>query len=334
MNVRSDVAVSAQQYFPTYQIPDESEIALKEYDLSAQGLAADQHGISVAAGLLVILAGGITTILGSENGGSFISALVFQASKQTEFLSYLAVFGLSIVAVRYLVELQKSATHGARKIIILRRLLGIDYGHIEKVLPSDRLEGANEPFAIAMFPGWGSTVSMAAVTVAAVSSYMMYGLAVGFVASRQSFSHYFVYSLEIKSMVFSTSLGIANFALMIIIYRRSLFEEWETHRFHLAKLLGNIMRLRLKRRMGHVLYRLELSVFEAKRLGINLGAFEKILVRIEDRRFYLHRGNSVSDAAKALVRKVKFKARGGGSTIPQQLCRSNFLSKIRRDFRR
>jgi len=331
---QSQLAISAQQYFPTYQIPDESEIVLKEYDLSAQSLAADQRGISVAAGVLVIIAGSITTIVGSDNGEAYLGKMVGSATAQTEILTYLAIFGLACLAIRYLSELQKSATHGARKIVILRRLLGLDYGNMEKVLPATGVEGANEPFAIPLFPGWGATVSLAALTVSAVSAYMFYGLALSFDASSKSLLHNFLQISGALRPWASVGIAVGVLGALLALYRRFLFEEWETYRYFAASLFGVVVRIPLKDRMGYVLYRLELSVYEAKRLGIDLKKFEKILLRIEDRRFYKHSGNSVRALAGAVYRRVRYKAVGGGSTIAQQLCRSNFISTIPRDIRR
>jgi len=155
-------AETAQQYFPTYRIPHEKhEVALREYDLSAQALTADQRSISVATGLVVLGVGFLGTLIGSDNGlGSVEEGLkglnIFQ-----EMGLLAVVLAIPFVVMRYFADLQRSATHATRKIVVLRRLMGIDYGNVERVFPIDRIEGANEPFAISMWPGWLSIGALA-----------------------------------------------------------------------------------------------------------------------------------------------------------------------------
>lgn len=62
-------ADAAQQYFPTYRVPrDKIEVTLREYDLSAQALTADQRSISLATGLAVLGISFSGTLIGSDSG--------------------------------------------------------------------------------------------------------------------------------------------------------------------------------------------------------------------------------------------------------------------------
>ena len=161
-------ADAAQQYFPTYRVPaDKVEVTLREYDLSAQALTADQRSISVATGLAVIGISFSGSLLGSDGALGTLKTALGDIGHVGEVLLFAIAIGLSLVVVRYFAELQRSATYAARKIVVLRRLLGIDYGNQERVFPADRIEGANEPFAISMFPGWGSIGPLAAAIIAA-----------------------------------------------------------------------------------------------------------------------------------------------------------------------
>jgi penicillin-binding protein 1A len=327
-------ADAAQQYFPTYRIPaDKIEVALKEYDLSAQALTADQRSISLATGLAVLGISFSGTLLGSDNGLRALKSALEEVGHIGELGLAALVIAIALVVVRYFAELQRNATYAARKIVVLRRLLGVDYGTQERVFPTDRIEGANEPFAIAMFPGWGSIGPLASAIVAVFAGAV---LAILFSTLAQQEGS--LASAASKRVGDATYLlpTIAAFAagLLLTIYRAWLLESWETKRFLAGKAVANELSVTLKERMGHVLYRLELSVYEAKRVGIYLDGFLPILLHIEDRRFFRHNGNDWRAFARALLLRWKYGFTSGGSTIDQQLFRSNCLARLDRTWRR
>lgn len=327
-------ADAAQQYFPTYHVPAEKqEITLREYDLSAQALTADQRSISVAAGLAVIAISFSGTVLASDKGLGTLKTSLTAINHVGEIALVAALAGLSLAVVRYFAELQRNATFAARKIVVLRRLLGVDYGTQERVFPTDRIEGANEPFAIPMFPGWGSIGSLATIIVATFGAALLVSLifALGNVTGSLSSSVIgAVPSTEYRQPV-ATLLALS---ILLIIYRMWLLESWETARFLFGAFVAHELSMPLKQRMGHVLYRLELSVFEAQRVGILLEAFIPILLAIEDKRFFKHNGNDWKAVARALWYRWKYGLRSGGSTLDQQLFRSNCLARLNRTWAR
>jgi penicillin-binding protein 1A len=111
-------------------------------------------------------------------------------------------------------------------------------------------------------------------------------------------------------------------------------DDFETPRLLEATILGRFLGTPLKRRIGHVLYRLRLSVYEAERLGVRLPDMFRMLVLIEDRQFYRHNGNSILALIKALVRYLRYRKLAGASTIYQQLARSNLLTIFHAPLRR
>lgn len=335
--IRSEVALpnvppaeAAQQYFPTYHVPAEKqEVTLREYDLSAQALTADQRSISLATGLAVIGISFSGTLLGSDNGLSTLKRVLEEVGHIGELFLFGIVLGIALVVVRYFAELQRSATYAARKIVVLRRLLGVDYGTQERVFPTDRIEGANEPFAIAMFPGWGSIGPLASTIVAGFAGAVGAVLLSTLGQQPGSLSSIVLARAPGETYVLP-AIAIATAALLLAIYRAWLLESWETRRFLIGKFTAYELSVRLKERMGHVLYRLELSVFEAQRIGIILEAYLPILLHIEDKRFFEHNGNDWRAVFRALLYRWKYSLRSGGSTIDQQLFRSNCLARLDR----
>ena len=83
-----------------------------------------------------------------------------------------------------------------------------------------------------------------------------------------------------------------------------------------------------------MLYRLELSVYEAQRVGIALEVFKPFLIFVEDKRFFNHNGNDARALARAIWHRFAHGFRSGGSTIDQQLFRTNCLARLNRNLAR
>lgn len=321
---------AAQQYFPTYKLnPERFEIGLREYDLAAKALEADHKSLTAAAGIVLFVLGAFATAIGSNVGTAF--QWLEQRTGDGWWALPLVVAFMGLLAVHYFSLLQRSATYAARKIVVLRRLLGLDYGNIETVLPSNRLEGANEPFSIAMFPGWKSLPALPVLVI----MFLAFVLQMAFVSVLAPDGRYYqLIGLSLTPQQAGVIAGGATALLLGAAYRFALFDTFETLRLAVGRLVGFLVHVPLKRRIGHVLYRMRLAVFEAQRLKIPLTDLHPMLVFIEDRRFFEHGGNSPRAAAAALWRYYRYRAVSGGSTIYQQLVRSNVLSVLNRTIRR
>jgi penicillin-binding protein 1A len=327
---------AAQWYFPYYKLdPKRAEIGLREYDLAAKALEADQRSLTAAAGIVLFFSGAATTFVGSGSGLTNFASLIEQLGTGLEVGLAIAVGVVAVLSIHYFARLQRSATYAARKIVVLRRLLGLDYGNIESVLPANKLDGANEPFSIEMFPGWTSIPAMPVVVVAIVSGVAMFGIvsAFGTLAPNSAFAP-FDDQLSLEPIQTGALWGAATSLALCLFYRGSLLDDFETPRLREAIRLGQFLGTPLKSRIGHVLYRLRLSVYEAERLGVRLPDMYRMLVLIEDKDFYRHNGNSLWALAKALFRYARYRKLSGASTIYQQLARSNFLTVFNAPFRR
>lgn len=321
---------AAQQYFPTYKLdPNRTEIGVKEYELSAAALSGDQRSLAAATGLLVLAVGLGSSLLGTNIDQRKLSKIIEQYANPVEVICLLMISTIGFLSISYFSGLQRSATYAARKIVVLRRLMGIDYGTIETVLPADRIEGANEPFAIPMFPGW-LALSTIPTLLLSISLGVLTLLLSIFLSTTPSSNFYAISAaLQMKGNNAAYTTASIAFLAPMFGYRRLLFEPYESYRLSLGRLLGLVTKVRLKRRIGHVLYRMNLSVHEARRIGVELKPFHDMIIRIEDRRFLLHNGNSWMALFSAAWRLYKYKKTSGGSTIEHQIIRSNFLSRLR-----
>ena len=326
---------AAQQYFPTYKIdPQWREIGLHEYNLAAKGLEADQRSLNLAAGIVLFFSGGLTTFAGSGSGTTAFLEMSRTFGASFQIIISTTIILVASLSVHYFSQLQRSATYAARKIVVLRRLLGLDYGNVETVLPSDSLDGANEPFSIAMFPGWSSIQAIPAITVAMVAASANAVSFIGFYYAKTEVNDWLAKWGVISPIKVAFGIGIATATILLAFYKRSLFEDFETGRLYMADKVATILRTPIKRRLGHVLYRLRLSVGEADRLKIPLKDFHPLLVFIEDKEFYKSNGNSIRAIIAAASRYILYRSKSGGSTIYQQLARSNFLTTLDPPLRR
>jgi penicillin-binding protein 1A len=163
------------QHFPTYVFKDR-DIVLEEYKTAAKNLEAEERVFLNASNIAIIAATGF---------GSLSIGFLDKLTKQFEaivpvqiMLSVLLVLitGFSLVALRYFADRQRAVVFSARKVIVLRRMLGLSYGTMQLVLPNWRIEGADEPFAVRLFPGWSTYVTYPYYALAGISSAVTFFL--------------------------------------------------------------------------------------------------------------------------------------------------------------
>lgn len=295
---------AAQWYFPYYKIDlKHAEIGLREYDLAAKALESDHKSLTAAAGLTLFFTGAITTFLGSSAALENLASIVAEVGAEFEIGLIAGVMIIACLALHYFARLQRSSAYAARKIVVLRRLLGLDYGNIESVLPTDRLDGANEPFSVPMFPGWTSIQALPAVVVTLLACVFISGVvsAMELWAKANAASSLRIF-WQPTPLQLGAIWGTISGSGLLVFYRWLLIEDFETPRTREAVFFGRVLGAPLKARLGYVLYRLRLSVFEAERLGFKLEGIFDLLVHIEDKRFYKHNGNSFVDLVSALIR--------------------------------
>lgn len=313
-----------QQYYPTYKFEDR-DVVLAEFE-EAQRIANTQSKLygQLANILIAFLTVGLTLLLNSfeDTTGNFLGAL-----KDNLILLNILFGGVALVILRYFIELQRTIVINSRKVVTLRRMLGLDYGHLQLTLPNWRVEGATNPFVIKIFPGWFKFGSSPFWIITIALNLIWY------LSSKIIYSE--------TPWVFWYFINIAITIFFIFIYRYQLKEVHETMFLVFVKSLAYIFQIKLLPNFENIIYRGQLAVYEKNRLKYETKNLEKILVNIEDIRFYSHRGIDVKAFLRAFLslipyfRKKKKYVKSGGSTITMQLSRTLFIpSNQNRFFRK
>lgn len=319
-----EVKARDQQYFPTYHLSDEAaDVALKEYELAASTLAAEQRVLNMSTSFLVGLIG-IAAAFYKDNSSEVEKVLKSGLQGSSSLIALALMFALvTLAATSYFADTRRSVVLASRKIVILRRMLGLSYGQIELVLPKRRIEGANEPYHIPMFHGWLSAKAVPIYCLSVTSSVLVWLL-----LPRETISTYFGLSLP------PYMIGIMWGALVAFYYRAHLLDQYETILRIITISTAKILRQQLIIDFEYTIYRARLAVIEANRLEIPLSRIIPILIELEDRDFKKHIGVSPKAIIAAAYRYIERRKRSGGSTITQQIARTLFIKNMTASFRR
>ncbi len=250
-------------------------------------------------------------------------AINFVNSYSILFACVLFLFGC--ILLRYFVDLQKQITINARKVVTLRTLLGLDYGHIHLTLPHWRVEGANNPFVIKYFNGWLKFSAMPFWLIT-ITVNVVWGL-----ATKDKFPIEItcINAFNLKCGFWFGNLIITLFYLAI--FRIYLYDTHETFFLSCSKLICSLLRIKLLDGFEYILYRAKLSYLELERLNVKYEALTHMLVDLEDTSFYTNSGISIKSLMRAALSRIAFfrkrnnYIRSGGSTITMQLARTLFI---------
>lgn len=327
--INEDFEYGWRQHFPTYSF-DDRDVAIEEYKTAAKSLEAEERVFLNASSIAVIVSAGLGSLaVGSVDN---LTAKFINVVPATLTLAILVILtgGFSLVALRYFADRQKSVVFAARKVIVLRRMLGLNYGTIQLVLPNWRIEGADEPFAVRLFPGWNTYVTYPYYAIAGISSVVLFFLLASLVAHQSIPS-----SVGILPAWVIIALGSLGWAIFLAyVYRKALLDTHERPGLLIARNIAHAMQLRIVNNFEYVIYRATLARYEFIRLKVDLSNLKQLLVHIEDRGFFGHHGISVKALVRALLGLIKVKRRSGGSTITQQLGRTLFIIDQPKLFRR
>jgi penicillin-binding protein 1A len=326
----NEATIAAQQFFPTYSIDDQNkDIVAKEYEAAARTLASEERIFAGATGLAAVSVGFL----------SWLAAASYDevVGKFSEFLGHVQVVGIivlviilfSLFAIVYFSELQRSLVYAARKVIVLRRMLGVNYGRVELVLPSRRIEGADDPFAISMFPGWGSYKCFPIYLITGISAIFLVLISARYSVELGEYLAQLGLIEPARGYLIPYAATLIWIAIALGIYRRKLADRHENLLLCVARIVGRVTFVRVVDDVESVIYRARLGVIEAERLRVPVDKFFPIIMQLEDRRFFDHLGISPTAIASAIWRYVRRRKRSGGSTITQQLARSLFLRRLR-----
>jgi penicillin-binding protein 1A len=308
------------QHFPTYQFK-ERDIALEEYKFATKTLEAEERVFLNAANLSVVVGAALGS-LALGNLEKLVAAFApIVPSAATLTLVLLLAYGFGVLSLRYFADRQKAVVFAARKVIVLRRMLGMSYGSLQLVLPNWRIEGADEPFSVRLFPGWHTYVAYPCYAIAGISA------AVAFFVLAVLLKHVQPYGAQHLFIDLPLLVGVAAawFVALSWVYRVALLDTHERPALIVARRLADAIGIRLVGNFEYVIYRATLAKHELHRLGVGLSTMKRVLVHVEDKEFYSHTGISLRGIGRLLLYVVGRRRRSGGSTITQQLVRTLFI---------
>ncbi len=321
-------------YYPLSEVAcDKRDVALIELQ-NAQSLSNNQTKIySQFANILIASSTLIISIfLNSEKLN--IDGL-FNQNNLLLFSIFLIIIGILIL--RYFVDLQKEITINARKVIILRKMLGLNYSSIQLTLPKDRIEGATNPFKIKFFNGWFKFQTTPFWIIIILVSFVWTTNFYTFDINSFNTNKYFVLN-EINLY------WITGYIFIILIYyftfRVSLLDKNETFTLRIGVIISKLLKIKLLDNFEYSIYRAKLGYIELERLHIDFKNIKDILIRIEDKNYYKHNGIDFKALVRAILsqshwyRKRYKVLKSGGSTLTMQLARTIFIptdqNKIKR----
>ena len=318
-----------RQHFPTYRF-DERDIALEEYKTASKTLENEERVFIIASNIAILAFAGLGSLaVGSLN--RLIETFKGVLSPITVVLVLLSITViLTIQVLRYFAHRQKSIVFAARKVIVLRRMLGLSYGTIRLVLPNWRIEGADEPLALRLFPGWHTYAAIPFYMVCSIFTAVFFFLAASLLEFLGPLKGVEKMPLWGQALIPALLCAIG----MAYLYRKAHFDTHERPSLLLARRIAWLLRLRLVSNFEYTIYRANLARYEVIRLGIDLQVVKRFLIFMEDRTFLSHRGISAKACARAFLSLFGIKRRSGGSTITQQLVRTLFITQPEKLVRR
>lgn len=313
----------AEQYYPTYTFkPENRDVVLLEFE-EAQKIANGQT--KVYGQVTNILLAIVTVLIPLFFNQDKETNQTFNFIKENALFFSTIIFLFGALILRYFVDLQKQITINGRKVVTLRTMLGLDYGHIHLTLPNWRVEGATNPFAIKYFNGWLMFQSMP-FWVLTIGVNAIWWLTTN---DRPA------YAISIHNLeIFSIPWLIGNIAITITyvyIFRRNLNDTHETSFLNIGRFLAKLIRFKLIENFEYTIYRAKLEVVEMSRLNVNFENLKSILIDIEDKSFYTNKGVSIKAIIRGSISQVKVLRKAfrllesGGSTITMQLARTLFI---------
>lgn len=323
-----------QQYYPTYNF-GERDILLKEYEAASNNVLSQEKLFTNAAQLLIVAA----TLVGS-------SFAVYAQSKpnvsdfltpQTVILGLVLLMSVTWLTLRYFADRQKSIIFDSRKIVVLRRMLGLDYGTQQMVLPNWRIEGASNPFAIRLFQGWLSYAAYPfwILLLSSVTGLLyLFPYLVAQVKSHALVDPTWFFGVELQVSEITWLFVAIWIVVLVVTFRQALFDTNETWILATTFLVARIFRVALVGSFEYTIYRARLAYFEMRRIRVQIDSFIPILIHFEDRTYYRNRGVSIRGILRAIRDYVKRRRISGGSTLTQQLVRSLFIIDYHKTLRR
>ncbi|EIA1289742.1 transglycosylase domain-containing protein, partial [Vibrio vulnificus] len=191
-----------------------------------------------------------------------------------------------------------------------------------------RVEGADQPLSIKLFPGWFTYAAYPFWILLIISSCISF-LLLAMLIKSVPLDLISVEPLTLVGML--TALWILIFTL---IFRTSLLDTHENLRLLITQRVSKLISLPVAPNIEYLIYRANLATYETDRHKVSIKNLMQLLVFIEDRDFYKHSGISYKAIGRGILSLFKLKRRSGGSTIHQQLVRTLFILDLSKTKRR
>jgi len=327
--IEEDLNSEWKQHFPTYRFYNR-DIALEEYKVSSKLLESEERIFLNASNITLIFATAVGSLIVSYNDKILN---LFKDVLSTEFvISFIILFIIffTSITLKYFADRQRSILFATRKVIVLRRMLGLTYGSIQLILPNWRIEGADQPLSVKLFPGWSTYVAYPFYILSIISSIVIIVLMLTLKQLDISFINY----ITLTTNYFAIILFVISFLFYMYIYRMALLDIHERPLYIFTKNISRIINLKLVNNFEYIIYRAKLAKYETNRQKIELSNLKKLLIFIEDKEFKGHIGISFKGIARGIQSILNYTSKAGGSTITQQVVRTLFIYDIRKTYRR
>lgn len=304
-----------QQYFPTYRF-DESknrDIALEEYKACCKILESEEKIFDNLVKYIIAFG---TILISLITGLNDKIPILFKNYESIYWAILVLVFLFFLFMTKNFADKQRNIVFAKRKIVMLRRMLGIDYGTQDFLFKKGMLEGASMPFSIKL------EFSYLFLPILTLNAVLIFVIA------------------NIMNLPYTVELTSILSIILFCLYMYWILDLNETLYLIVFRALFRVFGLEFEDNFEHILYRAKLAVYEAKRHKVNFNNLKEMLVAIEDRKFYQHSGVDWKATARAmlsqcrkipLLRNIKYIKNipyCGGSTITQQLFRTLFIKNI------
>lgn len=317
-----------ERYYPNHSL--QRDIGLAEYELASQRLSNQNQALSWSTNVSSIIATivGFASFKVSDHIGKGNELPL--APNEIKSLFLILILFISFLATSHIANLIKSQTFSERKIIVIRRMLGVSYGENTLVLPNWRIEGADNPFSIHLNPGIFShkTFPVWIIITSNTASIIFLGGALTDYLNRE-------WNLSsTPEYINSTTLLLFWLSFLLLSFRRQLNEANENFWLWASKILAKIFSVPLSKNFEQKIYHIRLDIAELHRVKTDIKHLRNFAVDIEDKEFLSHGGINWKGIARAGLNWIKRGKRSGGSSITQQFCRSNFITELKPTFGR
>lgn len=317
-----------ERYYEQISFPD--GIGLAEYQQAAMRLDAEEKAFLWATSTTSLLAPAIWFFgyqLHIDTSTSTAQQEVLP-TVTTVYLLFSILF--SIMAILHVANSRRNRVLAERKIVLLRRSMGVKYGRNSLILPSWRLEGADNPFGLPLFAGYFTYSSFPVFLLLSFSA-----LSIALLFDNLPFEWNLSKDFELfEPSRMAVGTGLSWLLCGVLIFRYSLNEQHENLFLWVARIVSFLTRIPLVPNVEYSLYRARLDVSEASRVGAETETIIPFALSVEDGAFYRHRGINWRGVIRALWQFFSRRRISGGSSITQQCARTNFIGKLTPAWRR